>query len=326
MSSQNKIQLINPKTKQRLEKKGDFLIDSTEQCYPVIKNIPRFCEASNYADSFGFQWNKFEKIQLDGESNSFDISKRRFFQETNWTAQNLDGKDILEVGSGAGRFSKVILLNTSANLWTIDYSNAVEVNYKNNSSIRPENFNIFQASIYEMPFPDNSFDYIFCFGVLQHTPNFELSLDALVSKLKRGGELVVDFYPINGWWTKIHAKYILRPITKRMDRSRLLRLISLNIGWLIVFAKFLRYSRLSFLSRFLPIVDLSTIPPSLTPEEFREWVVLDTFDMFSPEHDHPRRIKDVKSFLEKKGLGVTFAGKVKYSEADSAAVVRGIKQ
>ena len=325
MSYSNKIKLINPRTKQELDKKGNFLIDSTGQQYPIIKNIPRICESSSYADSFGFQWNKFDQIQLDGEANSFNISKRRFFQETNWRPEDLAEKDILEVGSGAGRFSRVILRDTIANLWSVDYSNAVEVNYKNNKSINPDRFNIFQASIYELPFPDNSFDYVFCFGVLQHTPNFESSLDALVSKLKTGGELVIDFYAINGWWTKVHAKYILRPVTKRMEHGQLLKLISYNIGWLILFSRLLRFFHLGFLTRFLPIVDLSTIPSSLTASDFREWAVLDTFDMFSPQHDHPRRINDVKSLLEQKGVSVTFAGKVKYSEADSAAVVRGIK-
>ena len=62
-----------------------------------------------------------------------------------------------------------------------------------------------------------AFDKVFCFGVLQHTPDFQSSVKALISKTKPGGEVVVDFYPIKGWWTKVHAKYIFRPWTKRMS-------------------------------------------------------------------------------------------------------------
>ena len=34
----------------------------------------------------------------------------------------------------------------------------------------------------------------------------------LIKKTKKGGSIVVDFYPYNGFWTKIDAKYLLRPI------------------------------------------------------------------------------------------------------------------
>ena len=37
---------------------------------------------------------------------------------------------------------------------------------------------------YEMPFFDNSFDKVFCFGVLQHTPSFATAVRALISKAK----------------------------------------------------------------------------------------------------------------------------------------------
>ena len=62
-------------------------------------------------------------------------------------------------------------------------------------------------------FPDGSFDKVFCLGVLQHTPDFEASVRALVRKAKPGGEIAVDFYPIRGWWTKLNAVYQSSPPT-----------------------------------------------------------------------------------------------------------------
>ncbi len=37
------------------------------------------------------------------------------------------------------------------------------------------------------------------------------------------GKLAVDFYCIRGWWTKVSAKYALRPVTKRPPPKQLLR-------------------------------------------------------------------------------------------------------
>ena len=195
---------------------------------------------------------------------------------------------------------------------------------RNNNFIAPERFNLFQASLYESPFPDNSFDKVFCFGVLQHTPNFEKSIKVLIDKAKCGSEIVVDFYPIKGWWTKIHSKYFLRPITKKISHRTLLRIISFNINWLIILFDTLVFLRLGLLTRFLPITDLRGFPSGLNRLQRKQWAVLDTFDGFSPEYDNPQKIEDVKIMFEKYGAIVTFAG---YAEFDGgyAAVVRAIK-
>jgi 16S rRNA A1518/A1519 N6-dimethyltransferase RsmA/KsgA/DIM1 with predicted DNA glycosylase/AP lyase activity len=43
------------------------------------------------------------------------------------------GEIVLEVGSGAGRFTEIIL-KTGATLFSCDYSDAVEANFENNGS------------------------------------------------------------------------------------------------------------------------------------------------------------------------------------------------
>jgi len=238
----------------------------------------------------------------------------------------LRGKNILEVGSGAGRFSKTVLEHTEAHLCSVDFSEAVNANFQSNRHLAPDRFLLVQANIYNMPFSNNSFDKIFCFGVLQHTPDFERSIKALLSKAKSGGEVVVDFYPIKGWWTKLHAKYLLRPFTKRMKHSSLLALIYRRIDFYIRLYKIMQYLGITSCTRFLPMVDLRTIPRErLSPEQLREWIVLDTFDMFSPEHDHPQRINDVASMFRRNGATVTYAGFIRFGNGFEAAVVRAIK-
>lgn len=321
-----RIGLINPKNKEPLELVGAKYCDASGNSFPLVGGVLRISDQKNYTDSFGLQWNKFCKTQLDREEDLHTISRLRFLAETRWNFEELSGRNVLEVGSGAGRFSKVVLEHTSATLYSIDYSDAVTANFRNNGSIAPHRFYLFQASIYEMPFPDSSFDKVFCLGVLQHTPDVDASVKALISKAKSGGEIVVDFYPIRGWWTKVHAKYFLRPIIKRFSHARLMGMIEANIDWLIKVQSALHKCKLGVLTRFLPIVDIQgTFPPYLSRAEIREWAVLDTFDMFSPEYDNPQSIKDVSAMFERHGAEVTFAG-FEYFEGCSAAVVRGIKR
>ena len=176
-----------------------------------------------------------------------------------------------------------------------------------------------------MPFLDNTFDKVFCFGVLQHTPSFEKSLKALIQKTKIGGEIVVDFYPIKGWYTKIHAKYILRPITKKLNHNLLYKLISLNINWMIILFDLLCSIKLKVLTRFIPIVDLNLFPKNLTKSQRKQWAIMDTFDIFSPEFDNPMRINKVKNLFIKMGCKVSFAGFIKHDLNSSGAIVRAIK-
>src|SRR5919112_351530 len=149
--------LINPANDKPLQRQGNTLADGNGASFPIIGGIPRICEPSNYADSFGKQWNRFRLTQLDAEGQA--LSRQRFFAETGWSSDQLAGADVLE--------------HTSANLYSIDYSKAVEANFANNASFAHNRLHLFQASIYDLPFADGTFDKVFCFGVLQHTPSFE---------------------------------------------------------------------------------------------------------------------------------------------------------
>ena len=318
------IQLINPRTNRLLTTNKEGLADTVDLVFPLKNGAYRIVEDDNYTQNFGYQWNRFAGTQVDKESN-LEMSKIRFFAETNWNKEDLSGKNILEVGSGAGRFSQIILDYTKAILYSVDYSNAVEANYKNNGP--HERLHLFQASIYEMPFAKAQFDKVLCLGVLQHTPNFEQSVKSLIDMAKPGAEVIVDFYGINGWWTKLHAKYLFRPVTKKMSHEKLLAVINTHVDWLIKTSSFFSAIKLGkIFNRFLPICDIAgTMPPNLPYAQLRELCVLDTFDMFSPEYDNPQSIETVVHWFKKYGMVQVKGEKIRYQNC-MASVVKGVKQ
>lgn len=319
------IPFVNPINQELLVEKGECFEDNRGNTFPIINGIPRFVESDNYTNSFGFQWNTFAKTQIDDKNQN--QSKTRFAAVTHWDKEDLSGMNVLEVGSGAGRFSKIVLEYTRANLYSVDYSSAVEANrHNNNQHTKSGRFVLAQASIYELPFPKKSFDKVFCFGVLQHTPNFKKSIQCLTEMVKPGGELIVDFYPIKGWYTKIHAKYIFRPITKSMGHEKLLRVIQNNADWLIGLSNFFTKIGIGkIINRFIPICDITnTLPPNLTPQQRKEWVVLDTFDMFSPQYDKPQKLSTVKQWVEQMGMVQVKADFIRYEENNQVAVVKAI--
>ena len=169
---------------------GDTLVDKRGNSFPILKDIPRFVELENYSSSFGFQWNEFDKTQVDEHSKN-SISRDRFYRSTRWTNESLYGAKVLEVGSGSGRFTQ-IMLEAGADLYSFDYSNAVEANARNNGDY--ENLTLCQASVYDIPFRKEYFDKVFCLGVIQHTPDVEKSFAMMLKCLKPGGEIAIDVY------------------------------------------------------------------------------------------------------------------------------------
>jgi SAM-dependent methyltransferase len=318
------IKYLDPFTKKELAEE-DLRLFNSESSFPFVKGAFRIAGEGNYAESFGFQWNKFAKTQVDRFQKTSRQSQERFFKVTCWNEIDLTGQNVLEVGSGAGRFSQIVLQYTNANLFSVDYSNAVEANFANNGP-HPR-LKLFQASIYELPFFPQQFDKVFCFGVLQHTPDFKKSISCLVDMVRPGGELVIDFYPVKGWYTKIHSKYILRPITRKMSPQKLLSLIDRNIDVMISAYQFFDKLRVGkIVNRFLPICDIkNTLPAQLSPAELREWAILDTFDMLSPTHDHPQRLNKVVGWFNDLGVKNVKGTVVSYGENSKVTVVKVIR-
>ena len=132
---------------------GQLRCTSCSRTYPIVRYLPRFVPSEEYAHTFGYQWNYFDKMQLDSHMGN-DLSRERFFATTQWPAK-MEGQSILEAGCGMGRFTQ-IALETGAELFSFDLSNAVEANLRNNGD--SNRVRILQASIYEIPLRKESFD------------------------------------------------------------------------------------------------------------------------------------------------------------------------
>ena len=264
------------------------------ETYQISEGIPRFLKTNNYARSFGIQWNLNRRSQLDSYTG-LPISRDRIFNVTRWP-QRMEGEHILEAGSGAGRFTE-ILLDTGAEIFSFDLSSAVDANWINNG--HNSNLHLFQGDIYRMPLPRASFDKVLCLGVLQHTPDPEGAFLSLVKYVRPGGEIVIDVYT-KSMCALMQWKYLLRPLTKRLDENRLYGIVSRWVKKLMPMAVLLERYLGGVGRRLLPIRAYAI--PTLFDEMNLEWSILDTYDMYSPVHDHPQTISTVKRWFMEAGL------------------------
>lgn len=258
--------------------------------YPVIKNIPRLVPMDNYSESFGYQWNIHQKSQLDSYTGR-TISENRLKKIASWINQDLSGTLILEAGSGAGRFTEV-LLKTKAEILSFDYSLAVDANSRNNGSNK--NLHLFQGDIFNIPFKPESFDIVLCLGVIQHTPDPKKAFLSLANQVRAGGKIYIDVYT-RSWHHWLQWKYLLRPITKKIKKETLYNLLQIIVPILLPVVKFMKRYFGKLGARLMPIVEYSEL--NLKKMHNLEWAILDTFDMYSPAHDHPKSLKEVKQWI-----------------------------
>lgn len=282
-------------------KEGQLVCSNCGGAFPIMNHIPRFVSSENYAASFGYEWNKHARTQIDKFSGT-TISKDRFFKVTRWPG-DMKGQLIMEAGCGAGRFTQVAI-DTGAQVFSFDYSNSVDANLKNNGM--PENLCLFQADIFNIPLKHEKFDKVFCFGVLQHTPNVKMAFMSLLPYLKDGGEVVIDVYA-RLWFYPVMPRYFVRrllgPLTRRMNPGTLYEVVARIVPILQPVKVLLRRIPLigRYVSFLIPVASYKGVLP-LTDEQLLEWGTLDTFDMLSPRYDTPQRLNDVRDWLVEAGL------------------------
>lgn len=276
---------------------GQLICTACRTEYPVVRCIPRFVASDNYASNFGLEWTLHAQTQFDSHSG-LPISRNRFFDETGWSG-DLSGQLVLEVGSGSGRFTEPAA-STGAFVVSMDYSYAVEANYKSNGD-KP-NVLIVQGDVYHMPFRPRSFDKLFCFGMLQHTPDVAGAFRALPPMLKPGGALVVDVYKKTFLATALGTKYWVRWLTRRMDPDRLYRFTKrwVDVMWPLC-TVIRRVPRIGpSINWRLLVADYSAW--GLQGEVLKEWAYLDTFDMLSPRYDSPQTLATLRRWFEDAGM------------------------
>lgn len=277
---------------------GELRCSKCNKDYPIIRSIPRFVPLENYANNFGFEWLEHARTQYDGYSGISE-SETRFFKETKWS-RNLSGQIILEAGSGSGRFTEHAA-STNAMVVSFDYSFAVEANYASNGE--KDNVLIVQADIYHMPFRTNFFDKLFCFGVLQHTPDVEKAFSSLPQYLKSGGDLAVDVYPKFPFYKQMFiTKYWVRPITKKIKPERLYRMTTQYINFMWPISKYINKMPFGRKINLALLVTDYRGKYNLEESVLKEWAMLDTFDMLSPAYDSPQTLDTMKEWFKVNNL------------------------
>ncbi|MBL8919442.1 MAG: methyltransferase domain-containing protein [Myxococcaceae bacterium] len=270
------------------------LRSATGRDYPVRRGIPRFVPEDSYAHNFGLQWNRFRREQLDTEQGGA-LSRKRFESETGWS-HSLAGKWVLDAGCGAGRFAEVAA-SYGARLVAVDISSAVDATAE--SLAKYPQVDVVQGDLLNLPIRHAAVDFAYCIGVVQHTPDRARALRSVVDAVRGGGEFAFTIYPRKPW-TKLHAKYLARNVTKRLDPELLLAMLERVMPSLFAVGdRLFRLPGLGRVARFASpfAVYLESERPGWSRDQRYRESLLDTLDMLAPRFDEPMTEDEVRDAL-----------------------------
>jgi SAM-dependent methyltransferase len=253
------------------------------KAYPVVRGVPRFVDSDAYVGNFSLEWKIHKKTQVDDAKTRTSEANfhLRFGLPRNWWK----GKRVLDVGVGVGRYAQVPL-DAGAEVWGADLSYAVDtarVNLDGYPAAR-----LVQADVFALPFAPESFDAIYSFGVLHHTPDPRKAFEGLLRYLKPGGVICLTLYTDYGMY---HSSRYLRKVTTKLPASVLYPISALATLLLYVPYRYLGF-RYGLLGRFMPISLSGNI---------RE-AILDTFDCYSPKYQFTYADDEVFAWFKQAGL------------------------
>jgi SAM-dependent methyltransferase len=265
--------------------------------YPIIRGIPRFVTEEYYASSFGYEWNRWPRVQFESDNIGKPMeghTTRMWETITDVAEEKIRDKTIVEFGCGSGRFLDVVRSKGGIAVG-IDISQAVEAARRNFAN--DPNVLIVQADLNNPPFRTEVFDSGYSIGVLHHTPEPVEGLKALVNTVKPGGWVACCVYPKGEFYdypSVQRLRKIHNSLKSRFDYRPSLAYTYLSAYFLTPIL--VKSKQLKGLSRIINYLEKNWLVILDIPD--RRWRVLDIFDAITPAIATTHTFNEVVSWMK----------------------------
>lgn len=186
----------------------------------VRKTILKYYSSAEYNRVFSayeminknfYEWRMFGNV-------GGDFVSRKEINTLLELLQPQSNDNILDVGTGSGRFARAIIKNFNSKVIGLDPDNKIlgEGKYLKSVYLSPEQRNKYQTIFgngQNLPFIDNTFDKAFCIRVLKYYDNPWKGIDEIIRVVKPGGIFILEITSDKSWESFINP--LLFKIRKR---------------------------------------------------------------------------------------------------------------
>jgi SAM-dependent methyltransferase len=238
---------------------GELVSAQSNHTYVISNGIPRFVFDKEYNKTWDYKWTHIDGGKglnyriVDKSDPAYQIHD--IFDRNNHKGKAYEyarGKLVLDLGCGVGQYSyRLIEEYAPEKLVALDLTGGVDVFRK----IMLERFPQYkptilfvQANVFQMPFCDETFDYVFSLGVLQHTGNTREAIRQAARVVKFGGQ--INFWIYGSEPVPYSAREQGRSNVKsRKEYVHLLIVYKIAYWWINSFRK-MRHDRVVSIVRF----------------------------------------------------------------------------
>lgn len=276
------------------EIKEGYLLCANHHRYKIKNFVPLFSKEENYNKVFSFihanpVCTSLPPLLDRGRKLSVEeMTKKEFFEQTGFEPRELQGKLILDAGCSSGRFISY-LRQEGVGIIGVDLQSDLLQKHANRFKSGPPS-GLIQANLFELPFQENSFDYIFSLGVLHHTPNPKEAFKNLVRYLKKDGKIAIWVYSTE---PKTHVSDMLRNITTRLPLSLLFIL-----GFMVT----IPYGPLLRIPRIGPRLRSLFYRLRLPWHENWRWRIHSFMDWYGPKYQFKFASEEIQQWFREAGL------------------------
>ena len=280
------LDVVDPSMRGGEVQSGDLVSRGGGHRFRIRDYIPRFIDDGANADAFSLEWNTFRTAHLK-RFTQLSYLEEQFNEFIDFPAERLNGKLVLDAGCGLGRFSEVVL-DKGGSVVAVDLSYAIDAARENLHD--REGIHFIQADIFRLPFRDGSFDFVYSWGVLHHTPDPPEAFRQLPPLVRPGGKLMIFVY------AKYNKAYLA---TTNFYRRLTTRLPPTPIAEAVI-------HRPAALPRLLDTRSRAVHhphPPTGKRPAPDAWLASgNTFDLYSPKYALACEHVEVYGWVEKAGL------------------------
>ena len=132
----------------------------------------------------------------------------QWLENVNLPRDFFQGKLVLDAGCGSGRWTYAMAL-LGATVVAVDLTDS-GVAAAHAATAAMDKVVVLQASLFQLPFRPESFDFVVSWGVMHHTPNTKAAFDRVAPMAKRGGTFYVMVYEKHNPWKFVWTDMIRR--------------------------------------------------------------------------------------------------------------------
>ena len=203
------------------EKLGSYF--TSKEFLTKFKNLDEKMEKDNLRTQtvYGKLWESLDDDYLIEKTKNILVN---LFEKNGMDISTLKDKTVLDMGCGSGRFTIAFAQLGVKNVIGVDLGEVgIEIGEKRSKDLNLKNIQFIKKNILELPFEDQTFDFVFSKGVLHHTGQLVKGLNEFQRVLKLGGNGFLYLYGSGGLFWNSRKK--MREVMKNIPMNYTLRVL-----------------------------------------------------------------------------------------------------